>query len=219
LPRERPAVDIVDGDFFTAHPLWQKLNDDTAINSRLRAAIPAIGRIELPGQSRIPYGGTGFLVGSNLLMTNCSVAEIFASGLGNKNLHFRLGAAATIDFRRERDRATTDTLRVTGIRMIHPYRDMALLEVEGASDRAPLQLARMPIDDLEGREIAVIGYSAFDPFRNDRTVQNALFSSVYGLSGCNPGASAAAAKPAALAAWSTPPLMTAQRLAALRARQ
>ncbi|HEX4912489.1 MAG TPA: hypothetical protein VFV51_00960, partial [Vicinamibacterales bacterium] len=85
LPKIRPVLDVVDGDFQTDHPLWVKLNTDDAIRTRLKAAIPAIGRIELPGQSAIPYGGTGFIVGDRLVMTNRHVAAIFSSGLGTRS--------------------------------------------------------------------------------------------------------------------------------------
>jgi hypothetical protein len=38
------------------------------------AYIPSVGRIELPGDPILPYGGTGFVVGENLLMTDVSLA-------------------------------------------------------------------------------------------------------------------------------------------------
>ncbi len=53
---------------------------DAKIRARIEAVIPSVGRIELPGQTRIPYGGTGFVVGPGLVMTNRHVAELFAEG-------------------------------------------------------------------------------------------------------------------------------------------
>ncbi|CAH0355645.1 MAG: DNA/RNA non-specific endonuclease [Sphingobium sp.] len=188
IPKERPAFDVQDGDFTADHPLWLKLDSDTALHARLVEKIPAVGRIDLPGQTRLPYGGTGFLVGPGLLMTNRHVAEIFAAGLGNRTLRFQTGWQATIDFRHERDRAAAEMLTVRGIRMIHPYWDMALLSVEGVgAQRSALQLSLMDIGDLDKREVAVIGYPAYDPLRNDVATQNELFDGVYGVKRLQPG--------------------------------
>lgn len=187
FPRERPAVDIVDGDFRVDHPQWLDLNEG-AIHARLARSIPAIGRIGLPGQRRIPYAGTGFIVGDGLLMTNRHVAEIFASGVGDRSLTFRSGWAADVDFRRERDRPEQEVLRVRGIRLIHPYWDMALLEVEGlAAGRGSLALSLMDVAQLDDRRVAVIGYPAYDPVRNDVAVQDQVFSGTYGVKRLQPG--------------------------------
>lgn len=187
LPRERPAIDIIDGNFTSTHALWRHLTSDAEINGRLRAAIPAIGRIELPGQSRLPYGGTGFIVGPGLVMTNRHVAEIFAIGPGDRNVEFRPNWQAGIDFARERGKDAGTTLAVKRVRLIHPYWDMALLEVEGLPAVTPLKLSLMDVGDLEGRQIAVIGYPAFDPVRNDVDIQNELFDGVYGVKRLQPG--------------------------------
>ncbi len=80
----RPAIDIVDGAFTVTRPLWKQLSADAAIRERIETAIPSVGRIELPGNARIPYGGTGFVVGEGLVMTNRHVAEIFAEGPGRQ---------------------------------------------------------------------------------------------------------------------------------------
>jgi endonuclease G, mitochondrial len=104
IPDKRPAVDIVEGDYRVTHKLWMHFQNDARIHERLIKAIPSIGRIELPGHPSLPYGGTGFVVGQGLLMTNRHVAEIFASGLGTRNLVFKPGLGAGIDFKRERDR-------------------------------------------------------------------------------------------------------------------
>ncbi|NWO81692.1 serine protease, partial [Escherichia coli] len=95
----------------------------------------------------------------NLLMTNRHVAEIFASGLGVRQLGFRTGMRAAIDFLREQGRSDQEMLEVRSIRMIHPYWDMALLEVEGlAASHVPLKLSLQDVGDLDGRRVAVIGY-------------------------------------------------------------
>jgi endonuclease G, mitochondrial len=187
LPKIRPVLDIVDGDFQTDHPLWQKLNDDQEIRGRLRKAIRSVGRIELPANHDLPYAGTGFVVGKNVIMTNRHVAEIFSSGLGTRQLDFKLGQQAGIDFLRELDRPPGTTIRVRRPILIHPYWDMALLELDGLPDTfEPLQLSLRGFPPQPMTEVAAIGYPAFD-YRNDKGEQNDLFRNVFGVKRLLPG--------------------------------
>jgi DNA/RNA endonuclease G (NUC1) len=185
IPDKRPAVDVVNGDFVVTHPLWTRFSSDAAIHARLKDALPSIGRIELPTNPSVPYGGTGFLVGKDLLMTNRHVAEIFASGLGVRTLSFRPGSAA-VDFKREKGSPDSSPIAVRDVIMIHPYWDMALLRVDGLNGHPPLVLSLVHPEDAVGREIAVVGYPAFDP-RNDAAVQNQVFGGVYYIKRLQPG--------------------------------
>jgi endonuclease G, mitochondrial len=182
----RPVIDVIDGKFRTTHFLWTKLNDDDGIRTRLETAMPAIGRIELPGHPRLPYGGTGFVVGEGLVMTNRHVAEIFATGLGSRMLSFRTGLRAGIDFVREQGRPSGQVFTVKRVVMIHPYWDMAIVEVDGIASHAGLALSLDDGREFEGREIAVVGYPAFDP-RNPQDVQQNLFAGHYGVKRLQPG--------------------------------
>lgn len=183
----RPAVDVVDGRFSITHPLWRKLSEDADIRGRIEACIPSIGRVELPGHSSLPYGGTAFIVGDGLIMTNRHVAEIFATGVGDRRLRFLSGAKAGIDFLREQGRPTGPTVMVRRVAMIHPYWDMAILAVDDLPvTRTPLKLSLMDARDLVGRDIFVIGYPAFDP-RNPATEQQDLFNGKFGVKRLQPG--------------------------------
>lgn len=187
IPRERPALDVLGGDYQqVTHPRWLGWNDEQ-FRAPLRAAFPSVGRIELPGHPLYPYGGTGFVVGDGLLMTNRHVAQLFCSGLGLRGLDFIPGVSAGVDFLRERDSNASHFLRVVKTVMIHPYWDMALLQVEGLhANQLPLLLDTQDPAEHEGTEVAVIGYPAFDP-RNDAAVQNELFGGVYGVKRLMPG--------------------------------
>lgn len=184
----RPAIDIVGGTYQqVTHHLWTHLSSDVGIRQRLENVIPSVGRIELPGNRRYPYGGTGFVVGDGLIMTNRHVAEIFARGLGTRVVGFKPGLNAGLNFLRERGGAIGTTLSVRHVVMIHPYWDMAILAVENLPlDHPPLRLSLADVGDLDGHEIAVIGYPAFDP-RNNAAEQDKLFDSEYGFKRLQPG--------------------------------
>ncbi|WP_109108956.1 DNA/RNA non-specific endonuclease [Azospirillum sp. TSO35-2] len=188
IPDKRPALDIIGGRFAVTQAMWSHLTEDKAVHARLLAAIPCVGRVELPGQTRIPYGGTGFVVGDRLLMTNRHVAGIFAQGVGDRRITFRNGMSAGVDFLRERGRPTGPVLNVLRVRMIHLWWDMALLEVDGLpAGSDSLRLSVQDARDLAGREVAVIGYPAYDPLRNDPTVQDKIYDRTYGVKRLQPG--------------------------------
>lgn len=186
LPKERPVVLVQRSTFSISDPLWAHLGQGQC-RRWLEAAIPAIGRIELPSNPAIPFGGTGFVIGPNLLMTNRHVAELFAQGLGIRRVRFKPGETAAVDFRREQGTDDSLLLSIDKVLMIHPYWDMAVLQVQGLSDAIrPLVLSTRAPEELEGREVAVIGYPAKD-WRNDSAVQDQVFGGVYNVKRLQPG--------------------------------
>ena len=127
------------------------------------------------------------MVGSNLVMTNRHVAAIFASGLGMRSVAFKPASKAGIDFLRERGRPAGSVLTIRRVVMIHPYWDMAILEVENLpSGHEPLKLSVEDFSASDGEQIAVVGYPAFDP-RNDAAEQDKLFAQQYGVKRLQPG--------------------------------
>lgn len=181
----RPAFEIINGKFETNHPLWRHLTQDANIRKRIESVLPFIGRIELPRRKDIPYGGTGFVVGNGLIMTNRHVASLFAKGLGDRNLDFITGGAAGIDFMH--DPSEGQMLEVRRVVLIHPYWDMAILAVDGLPKNEGLfELSLADARDLTGEEIFIVGYPAFDP-RNPADEQDGLFSGRYGVKRLQPG--------------------------------
>lgn len=183
IPDKRPVMPLQGGTYSATHKLWLHLNDE-AVKARLTRAAKSIGRIEVKG-SDYPYGGTGFVVGPGLIMTNRHVAEIFASGLGEKGLSFVAGISPGFSRSFAPDNDENPAPAITGLRMVHPYWDMALLEVEGLVAE-PLVLSTGPSEAFEKHEIAVIGYPAFDP-RNDPDVQSRLYDNRFGIKQLQPG--------------------------------
>lgn len=187
LPKERPVVFVQHNTYRTPESPWEHFSGP-AIKSNIEAALPSVGRVELPSNLSIPFGGTAFVVGPRLLMTNRHVADLFAQGVGT-SVVFRSGQNAAWDYVREYqvtpDGATV--LAVQRIVMIHPYWDMALLEVSGLSaSQTPLRLATVDPEQIQGREVAVIGYPAKD-WRNDTDLQDRIFHRVYNLKRLQPG--------------------------------
>jgi endonuclease G len=185
IPGKRPVIDIVDGTYAAPGGEFANFGHDD-LRAVIEAAILSVGRIELPDHPTLPYGGTGFVVGHGLLMTNRHVAELFASGLGRDGLAFVTGRSAGIDFLQERDRGESAMFRISQVVMIHPYWDMALLAVAGLDDRAPLRLAADGPDSVQGGDVAVIGYPAFDP-RNATDLQNEIFDHTFNVKRLQPG--------------------------------
>lgn len=186
MPRERPVVFVRDSGYDDIEEPWTHLND-AAVRSRLTPQLRSIGRIEVPAAPWLPFGGTGFVVGQDLLMTNRHVAKLFAEGLGTR-LTYHTGDAA-IDFKRQVDTPPGDRtayLTVREVVMIHPYWDMALLRVQGLNGHTPLRLSVRPPDDLVGTEVIAAGYPARDD-RNDLALQDRIFAKQYNVKRVQPG--------------------------------
>src|SRR5262249_6487055 len=80
----------------------------------------------------------------------------------------------------------SDYLSVRGVEMIHPYWDMALLQVDGLRTDKMLRLSVLSPDQLVNRNIVAVGYPALDP-RNDAALQDKIFGGVYYVKRLQPG--------------------------------
>jgi endonuclease G len=186
LPRYRPVIDIIADNFNTPPSPWTHLGSGDA-KSKLLAAIPSIGRVEVPGHPQLPYAGTGFVVGPDLLMTNRHVAEVFCTGLGLRGLAFRSGHRAGVDFAQEVVPRDPLFLEIHEVVLVHPHWDMAILRVSGITPSHPaLRLSVAAPEDLADRDIAVIGYPAQDP-RNDFSLQFQVFRGTFDVKRLQPG--------------------------------
>jgi endonuclease G len=182
-PRTRPIVDVIGGNYAKPPAPWTHY-DQSKIRQRFRAAIPAVGRIEVPPALGIPFAGTGFVVGEDVLMTNRHVAKLFATGVGTRGLRFTHDAS--VNFLQERDNPGSTAFDLVEILMIHPWWDMALLRVAGLRGVAPLTLSHRAPEDLHGQDIAVIGYPAKDT-RNDVATQMQIFGGRFDIKRLQPG--------------------------------
>ncbi len=183
LAEFRPCIDVIRGSILDFPSPWEKL---AGFRSFIDTAIGAVGRIEVPQLPTVPYGGTGFVVGKNLILTNRHVAQLFTSGIGIKQLAFKADIGAAIDLKQEIIPAAPKLFRIKKTEVIHPYWDAALLSVEGLEDVEPLTLMVNPPNGIPSRAVAVIGYPMLD-YRNDLDLQHRIFRGVYGKKRLMPG--------------------------------
>jgi Lipase (class 3)/Trypsin-like peptidase domain len=190
MPYHRPVIDIVD-DQMKVDQLstkWAHLAVD-GLKSRIEACLLSVGRIEVPSLPSLPYAGTGFIVGHDVLMTNRHVAAIFAAGVG-RSLKFQTILGASVDFYRENGRTSSEILTVEEVLMIHPRWDMALLKVYGLPEkRKPLSLSTADPSSLKDREVVVVGYPGYDPTGDEefQRIQNRIFRGAYYVKRLQPG--------------------------------
>jgi endonuclease G, mitochondrial len=186
MRENRPVTFVRSGSYDDLVDPWSKLNDPV-VKARLNPLLPLIGRIELPPPSPVPYAGTGFIVGEGLIATNRHVARLFSEGLG-MTIRYRSGDAG-INFGREADSPDDGfdaDLAVTGVLMIHPYWDAALLQVAGLPTNGKLPLSLKSPEELVGEDIVVVGYPARDD-RSDLMVQDSIFGKRYFVKRLQPG--------------------------------
>lgn len=187
LAHDRPAAFVRAGTYDQLGGVWAAL-DTMEVRNRINPLLGAIGRIELPNMYTVPYGGTGFLVGPQLLMTNRHVARLFAEGVGVEGLVYRPGDAL-IDFECEvdSDPEQASYFTIERVLMIHPYWDMALVQVSGLSPTyQPLTLSVQSPEELVNRDMVAVGYPARDD-RNDLALQDRIFAGVYNVKRLQPG--------------------------------
>jgi endonuclease G len=84
----------------------------------------------------------------------------------------------------EGDRSAYFTVR--GVEMIHPYWDMALLQVDGLPTDKMLRLSVLTPDQLVNHNIVAVGYPARDD-RSDLVLQDKIFGGVYYVKRLQPG--------------------------------
>ena len=188
----RPAILMHEGLFGEAPPPWSQILEP--FRPGIESVSPRVGRIEVNGLPQVPYGGTGFLVAEDVVMTNCHVAMLFAQTAGDASWSMKPGAGSSIAFIDEPDlRKPTDPLPgfdVKEVIGIHDRLDLALLRVEPEADGGvlgePLTIMSQDPGPVEGRRVYVLGYPAPD-WRNDQAVQRAIFGDRYHVKRLQPG--------------------------------
>jgi endonuclease G len=170
----------------------------TAAGAVLERAIPSVGRIDLRNH-RLDWVGTGWVVDSDLVVTNRHVAAEFARE-GDGGFAFRKNSngstvAATVDWRHESQRPDESRFRVTEVLWIEPEdsADVGILRIAAtgeAGEAAPAPIELMTRDEIDntpqGTWVAVIGYPASDS-RNSFEDQQRIFDGEFNVKRLAPG--------------------------------
>jgi hypothetical protein len=183
----RPAILITGGRFLDPPPPWGRLEE---YREGIEATARSVGRIQIAGLPNVPYGGTGFLVADDVLMTNCHVARLFVDLAPDRRWVFREGLGSSVDFVEDPDTDPPVELAVEELIGFHERLDLALLRVSadagGGPLPAPLTLMSEPPDSFEQRQLYVLGYPAPDP-RNDPVALRQVFGDIYYVKRLQPG--------------------------------
>ena len=186
----RPAILILNGSFLPPPTGWEILDQ---MRSSIESALPSVGRIEVTGHPSLQWIGTGFLVSEDLVMTNRHVAKEFSRWGNDGRWAFEPGVEPSINYGAElgeTDRKPSFIFEsVVGV---HEEFDLALLRVSGGSTGGvvsprPLTLASQAPKDIEGRNVYVVGYPAWDGRRNDPPTMQRIFTDIYGVKRIQPG--------------------------------
>lgn len=172
--------------------VWKKRLESA--KSRIDSIIPSVGRIELVNDNRIPYAGTGWMLGEEVVVTNRHVANLFAQRNGRKYVFStarRGQVTAKIDFLEELDRSESLEFPVVEVLWISDEGediDIAFLKIGRVSGQAmpdPIViLDKMPEVD---QYVAAIGYPARDSRSKDQDLASRIFKDVYNKKRLAPG--------------------------------
>lgn len=170
LLQSRPAIDIVQDSFTRPEAPWEFLGD-TEYRARLERAIRGVARMDIQ-KSDIPFVGTAFCVGPDLVMTGRFGDEYLAR------------TDLTFDFQAEIVPAHGPRFPAECVVLAHPYWDVSFVRVKLPSTVPQLALAIAP--PPSGRGIAVIGYPAQDR-RNQPEQMNRILRNAFGVKRLLPG--------------------------------
>jgi len=178
---------IIDGDY--DHVDLIKSNQ-----AMLEGVSKNVGRVDLLNHSTMEYVGTGWMIDTNIVVTNRHVAELFSQQNWLGQWEFKPGTfgrplRVELDFIKQRnhDPSLIRVARVTRILFLAPPGgpDIAFLEVQPDDDLIPIELQTGPIQSLQ--PVAAVGYPAWDGRRNDADLMNDIFGDVYGVKRFSPG--------------------------------
>lgn len=161
---------------------------------RIDRVIPAVGRIEVNNNPDYTWVGTGWLIDSNIIVTNRHVAVEFGRRDGGRFV-FRTGLnnapmVSRIDFLEEYQRSAAAEFLVVEILWIAPTDgpDVAFLRLIRQPGQPPLAQPVTLAGSIDGNDfIATIGYPARDSRIPDQRLVKKLFGDVYDKKRLAPG--------------------------------
>lgn len=163
--------------------------------SILNSVIPSVGRIEVNNNVIYSWVGTGWLVDSNVVVTNRHVASIFCQN--KEGFSFKVGypsglQSAKVDFLEEDQRSNSFEFAIESVLWMAENDgkepDIAFLKVKPIPNGPPLpKPIRLASSVNEGDTIVTIGYPARDPDVPDQDLVLTIFKNVYDKKRLAPG--------------------------------
>lgn len=166
--------------------------------SKIQSCIPSVGRIEFLKAGR-SFGGTGWMITEDLIVTNRHVASLIAEKKG-KTIVFKKNAIGEtmqvlIDFKEEyAGKNIASPEFEVGIEKIiymtddvKSQPDLAFLKIQ-KHNKLPSPIEVTDSKLKEKQFISVIGYPAFDPSGIiNRSAADQVFKNIYEVKRCAPG--------------------------------
>jgi len=199
----RPALLIKNGKITQEDTVVDELSAEVVAQLLQAAAaiepiIPLIGRIDVTNFSGpADYIGTGWLIDSDVIVTNRHVADLVARWEGG-TYRFRAGRFGdplemSIDYRHERGSAASDVSEIERVIWIEPDQrkaDIAFLKVKRDADgtsRGRVELAET--EASPDADVAVVGYPARAPMRiiPDQAWMDRIYGGFYDVKRIAPG--------------------------------
>ncbi len=185
----RPALLVQDNNFPEPPIRWQSLKE---YRSGIQTVLRGVGRVELENHPDyfFPYVGTGFLVGSEILMTNRHVAKVFVKRIGS-SWRFLPGVTPRVDYREEYRRDIEAEYELVECLAVHQDYDLALFKVaqqgsRGQSLPEPLTLSGEAPSATKDLPVYVVGYPAWDT-NNHLGEMLRIFKGVFDVKRLQPG--------------------------------
>jgi hypothetical protein len=194
--RERPALLVCKDriDDFVPDSWNERLR---AKQEGIRTTLRSTGRIQVAGLPGIDYGGTGFVVGENVVLMPRFIAELFAESDRAGGWRFKTAGdkrriAAAINFTGEKCGTPPASYDIVKILYLDEGEEpgVALLETKPlGTDRPPLPLAYTmpaPPEQMPGRLVYIVSYPALDD-RLPPEVQDLILRGASGFKRLSPG--------------------------------
>lgn len=161
---------------------------------RIDRLIPSVGRIEVTNHPDLSWVGTGWLIDSDIVVTNRHVAVEFGRR-DNTRFVFRTGLndapmVPRIDFLEEFQRSAAAEFLLVDILWIAPTdgADVAFLRVSRRAGQPALAPPVVLASTIDGNDfVATIGYPARDSRIPDQALVKKLFGDVYDKKRLAPG--------------------------------
>jgi endonuclease G, mitochondrial len=162
--------------------------------ARIEKAIKSVGRVEFINHS-MPWGGTGWLVDKNIMLTNRHVAELVGESNGAGGFRFRVSVAgvpygARLDFKEEYTVGGIGLAKEVPVKSIKyiartDQPDIALFQVD-VDGTLPPPIELLSTASVQDQAVGVIGYPAYDS-RNDPDDVVRYFGDIFDVKRFAPG--------------------------------